>query len=134
MAQRVDRPACGRYEIAMPKPVRFIWKKTCSTCRNARAFLLKEGVEFKEDRELNGSPLSVAELEALIGKRDHKDFLNTRNELYRERGMKADPPERDEALKLMAEHVNLIRRPLLIVGPDILFGFDEKRWKETLSR
>jgi len=118
----------------MPKPVRFIWKKTCSTCRNARSFLLGQKVELEEDRELNGSPMSVAELDALIGKRDHKQFLNFRNELYRERGMKANPPERAEALKLMSEHVNLIRRPLLIVGADVLFGFDEKQWKESLSR
>jgi arsenate reductase-like glutaredoxin family protein len=33
----------------------------------------------------------------------------------------------------MAAHPNLIRRPLLVVGRDILFGFDEKQWKETLS-
>jgi Spx/MgsR family transcriptional regulator len=118
----------------MAKPVRFIWKKTCSTCRKARCFLLEEQVEFQEDRELNASPMSVAELDALIGPRDHTQFLNFRNELYRERGMKAKPPERAEALKLMSEHVNLIRRPLLIVGPKILFGFDEKQWKESLSR
>src|SRR5689334_11128177 len=132
MPQRVDRRPDGRYEIGMPKPVRFIWKKTCSTCRNARSFLLKEGVKFQEDREINASPLSVAELEELIGARDYREFLNFRNELYRERKMKQNPPTRPEALKLMAEHVNLIRRPLLIVGRDILFGFDEKQWKETL--
>jgi Spx/MgsR family transcriptional regulator len=117
----------------MPKTVRFVWKKTCSTCRNARSFLLNQGVKFQEDRELNASPLTVAELEALIGSRDHKDFLNTRNELYRERGMKKDPPERAAALKLMSEHPNLIRRPVLVVGGKILLGFDEKAWKETLS-
>ena len=117
----------------MPKTVRFVWKKTCSTCRNARSFLLKQGVKFEEDRELNASPLTVAELEALIGARDHKEFLNTRNELYRERGMKKDPPARAAALKLMAEHPNLIRRPVLVVGGRILLGFDEKVWKETLS-
>ena len=36
----------------------------------------------------------MAELEQLIGKRDYSDFLNTRNELYRERGMKENPPSR----------------------------------------
>jgi arsenate reductase-like glutaredoxin family protein len=94
---------------------------------------VKQGVTFAQDRELNASPLSVAELDAMIGERDYKDYLNTRNELYRERDMKKHPPSRAEALKLMAEHPNLIRRPVLVVGGKTLLGFDEKVWKETLS-
>lgn len=77
--------------------------------------------------------MTPAELDALIGTRDHKDFLNTRNELYREQNMKQNPPTRAEALKLMSQHPNLIRRPILVVGKELLLGFDEKRWKEALS-
>jgi arsenate reductase-like glutaredoxin family protein len=121
------------------RSIRFIWKKTCDTCRRARAMVLESGVELEEDRELNAAPLTVAELDRLIGERDHRAFLNTRNELYRERGMKTAPPGRAEALKLMAEHPNLIRRPILVVGgaePEVLLGFDPRehaRWKEALS-
>ena len=70
--------------------------------------------------------LSVAELEKLIGKRDYKDFLNTRNELYRERGMKDHPPSREEALKLMSENPNLIKRPILVDGANIVLGSEVK--------
>ena len=38
-------------------------------------------------RDLGKDRLSVAELDQLIGKRDHRKFLNTRNELYRARKM-----------------------------------------------
>jgi arsenate reductase-like glutaredoxin family protein len=65
----------------------------------------------------------VAELDGLIGKRDYREFLNTRNELYRERGMKEKPPSRAEALKLMSEHPNLIRRPILVDGEKITLGW-----------
>ena len=41
-------------------------------------------MEF-EEVDLNQG-LSAEELERLIGDRDYKEFLNTRNELYRERG------------------------------------------------
>ncbi len=78
-------------------------------------------------------PLSVSELEALIGTRNHEEFLNPRNELYRERGMKANPPSRAEALKLMSENPNLMRRPLLVTGKKIFFGFDEAQWKELFG-
>ena len=69
--------------------------------------------------------LSVEELDKLIGKRDYKLFLNTRNELYRERGMKENPPSREEALRLMAANPNLIKRPILVKGSQMALGFDE---------
>jgi len=69
--------------------------------------------------------LSVAELDQLIGKRDYKLFLNSRNELYRERGMSQNPPSREEALRLMSENPNLIKRPILVKGREIVLGFDE---------
>jgi len=68
--------------------------------------------------------LSEAEIEKLIGSRDYKAFLNTRNELYRERNMKEHPPSRAEAIRLMAAHPNLIRRPILVKGSKIAVGFD----------
>jgi arsenate reductase-like glutaredoxin family protein len=91
--------------------------------------LQKSGIEV-EERDLGARPLSAAELDALIGRRDHREFLNPRNELFRERHMKENPPSRAEALKLMSENPNLIRRPILVRGQKLLLGFDEKAWKE----
>jgi arsenate reductase (glutaredoxin) len=84
--------------------------------------LREKGAEF-EEIDLNQG-LSVAELEKLIGKRDYREFLNTRNELYRERGMKENPPPREEALRLMSENPNLIRRPIVVKGGQMFFGLD----------
>ena len=64
----------------------------------------------------------MEQLDALIGARDHLQFLNTRNELYRQREMKLHPPTRAEALQLLSENPNLIKRPLLVDGESILFG------------
>jgi arsenate reductase-like glutaredoxin family protein len=64
-------------------------------------------------------------LDRLIGKRDYRAFLNSRNELYRERRMKDNPPPRAEALQLMAAHPNLIKRPILVRGAEIVLGFQE---------
>lgn len=108
--------------------MKFYWKKTCSTCRDARKFLVERGAKF-EDVDL-APGLSAAELGTLIGKRDHKQFLNFRNELYRERGMKKNPPTREEALRLMSENPNLVRRPLLVKGKAIVIGFDKDAMKE----
>jgi arsenate reductase len=88
--------------------------------------LREKGVAF-EEVDLNKG-LSVAQLDSLIGSRDYRDFLNSRNELYRERGMKENPPPRAEALKLMAENPNLIKRPILVGEKEILLGFDAARF------
>jgi arsenate reductase/regulatory protein spx len=76
--------------------------------------------------------LTGAELDSLIGDRDYKLFLNTRNELYRERKMKESPPSRAEAIALMAKHPNLIKRPILVKGKQILLGFDPAAMREAL--
>ena len=82
--------------------------------------LREKGVAF-EEVDLNKG-LSIAQLEQLIGSRDYKQFLNTRNELYRERGMKENPPSRSDALKLMSENPNLIKRPILVDGDRIAWA------------
>lgn len=73
--------------------------------------------------------MGAAELDKLIGKRDYLSFLNPRNELYRERGMREKPPSRDEALKLMAANPNLIKRPILVKGRSLWLGFEEEDWR-----
>jgi arsenate reductase (glutaredoxin) len=94
--------------------------------------LLELGVEFTS-RDIDKARLSESELEQLIGKRDYKDFLNTRNELYRTRNMAEHPPSRGDAVKLMAKEPNLIRRPLLVNGAQIIIGFDEAAYRKLAT-
>ena len=101
--------------------VTFYEKPTCTSCRKARSLLKERGVKMKRI-DLNEG-LSVDELDALIGKRDYRLFLNTRNELYRARKMKQNPPDRETALKLMSKHPNLIKRPVTVAGKKIILGF-----------
>jgi arsenate reductase (glutaredoxin) len=94
--------------------------------------LLELGAEL-ETRDLDKERLTEAELDELIGGRDYREFLNTRNELYRTRNMKDHPPSREEAIKLMAREPNLIRRPVVIRGSQMLLGFDEDAYKKLLK-
>ena len=45
--------------------------------------------------------------------------------------MKQNPPPRAEAIKLMAAHPNLIRRPILTQASKIALGFDEKEFSSV---
>ena len=77
-----------------------------------------------DERDLGKEPLTETELDALIGDRPYLDFLNPKNELYRTWKMKEKPPSREEAMKLMAKNPNLIRRPIVRRGKELILGFD----------
>ena len=94
--------------------------------------MLELGAEL-ELRDLDKERLTEAELDELIGELDHKEFLNTRNELYRTRNMKEHPPSRAEAIKLMAKEPNLIRRPVVLRGSQMVLGFDEEAYRKLLK-
>ncbi len=59
-------------------------------------------------------------------------FLNPRNELYREKNMKEAPPSRSEAIALMSKYPNLIKRPILVKGRQILLGFNPEEIRKAL--
>jgi arsenate reductase (glutaredoxin) len=119
-------PAVSAKSARKPgKKVHFLHKPNCTTCRKARKFLEKRGYQLYF-RDLAKERLSPAELEKLIGNRDHTDFLNTRNETYREQNMKENPPSRKEAVQLMSREPNLIRRPVVVAGGRVVLGFDEE--------
>jgi len=92
--------------------------------------LREKGARFEEVDLSRGLP--VAELDQLIGSRDYRMFLNSRNELYRARGMQDHPPPRPEALQLMSDNPNLIKRPILVKGREVVLGFDETAFSGLL--
>lgn len=90
--------------------------------------MLDEKVSF-DSRDLGKQRLTEAELDQLVGERDYRAFLNPRNEVFRKRKMKEHPPTRAQAIRLMAMEPNLIRRPLLVRGSEIIVGFDEEAYR-----
>jgi arsenate reductase-like glutaredoxin family protein len=87
--------------------------------------LLKKDAEL-EFRDMDKERLTADELDRLIGERDYRLFLNTRNELYRRKKMKENPPPREEAIRMMAKEPNLIRRPVILCGGRVVLGCDEE--------
>ncbi|MGQ9917416.1 MAG: arsenate reductase family protein [Bryobacteraceae bacterium] len=80
--------------------------------------------------ELSTGP-RIEELGRLTGRRDNREFLNPKNELYRRMGLKTSPPPRAEVLRLLSEKPNRIRRPILARGSKVLVGFSEGQWREA---
>ena len=93
--------------------------------------LREKGADFEEVDLSRG--LAAEDLDKLIGTRDYRQFLNPRNELYRDRNMKENPPPREQALRLMSENPNLIRRPILVKGNRMVLGYDEEALGELAT-
>ena len=52
--------------------------------------------------------------------------MSTRSPVFKERPL---PKSKKEAIDLMMENANLIRRPILIRGSKAVFGFDKEKFK-----
>ena len=52
--------------------------------------------------------------------------MSTRSPVFKERPL---PTSKKEAIDLMIENPNLIKRPILIRGARVTFGFDKKAYE-----
>ena len=55
------------------------------------------------------------------------DFVSTRSPVFKERPL---PKSKKEAIDLMMENSNLIRRPIMVKGSRVLFGFDKDEYRK----
>ncbi|HXE81257.1 MAG TPA: ArsC/Spx/MgsR family protein [Vicinamibacterales bacterium] len=101
------------------RPVLY-WKPTCTTCRRAREYLRRRGVDV-EERDINKTPPARAFLERHIDAKRFLDFVSRRSPVFRQRPL---PTSKREAIDLMVAQPNLIKRPILINGDNVVFGFD----------
>jgi Spx/MgsR family transcriptional regulator len=112
---------------------RFIWKSTCSTCRDARKFLRDELRVELDERDYAKHPFSLAELEALFAGLDPRDYLNPKSPAFKALGLNGKALTAEQAMKLMESESNLIKRPLVMTGDKVIAGFDRERLRNALS-
>lgn len=90
------------------------------------------GVELDE-RDYAKTPLTVAELKDLFAGRDPRDFLNARSPAFKAMGLAGKSLTPPQALALMAKEPNLIKRPIVVAGKEMIAGFDRDRLRTALK-
>jgi arsenate reductase len=109
----------------------------CSTCKNALKWLKQHAIAF-EEIAIRETPPTLAELKAVLAafEGDLRRLFNTSGMDYRALGLKDKLPamSTDEALKLLSENGNLVKRPFAIdaKGGIHLVGFKEAEWEAAL--
>ena len=100
------------------------WKSTCTTCRDARV-LVRELDPEVEERNYAKKPLAADEIEALIDAAGGVPaVLSTRNATAKAHGWDRTPPDRATFVAAAAADNNLVRRPILIAGDQVVVGKD----------
>jgi Spx/MgsR family transcriptional regulator len=90
------------------------------------------GVEL-EERDYAKQPLKETELKDLFKEVDPRDYINPKSPAFRSLNLKGKPLTSQQALKLMAQEPNLIKRPLTIEGRKIIVGFDRDQLRKIFG-
>ena len=80
-----------------------------------------------EQLDINKEPPSREFLEKHVDATRFLDFVSTRSPVFKERPL---PKSKREAIDLMMQNANLIRRPILIKGSTVVFGFDKTKYEQ----
>ena len=78
-----------------------------------------------DERDINRQPPDRAFLERHIEEDRFLEFVSTRSPVFKTRPL---PRSKKEAIDLMMEQPNLIKRPILVRGSKAIFGFDKKKY------
>jgi arsenate reductase len=106
------------------KKVIMYHKPTCGTCRKERAYLLKAKISFEEIDIIKNPPLRDF-LEKNIDEAHMEDFVNKHSKPYREFNLAKRRVSKRELIDLMLQDPNLIKRPIIIDGKKVYFGYKE---------
>ena len=111
--------------------------KNCGTCRKALKYLEERGVAF-ERIPIRETPPTKTELKAMLKsyKGERKRLFNTSGGDYKSMNMKDRLPDLtdEEAIALLSENGNLIKRPFVLSGDQGVIGFKVDEWDAFLER
>ena len=79
------------------------------------------------ERDINKEPPDREFLERHIDEERFLDFVSTRSPVFKQRAL---PRSKKEAIDLMVQQPNLIRRPVLVRGSKVTFGFDKEEYSK----
>jgi arsenate reductase-like glutaredoxin family protein len=86
-----------------------------------------------DERDYAKQPFTLAELKELFKGVDPREYINPKSPAFKALGLKGKMLTADQALKLMAEEPNLLKRPLVLAETSIIAGFDRDRLRAALK-
>lgn len=108
-------------------------KRTCTKCRQLAALLRARGVDF-DTVDFHIEPLSPAQLRELVDKAGvpARELFRSKEPVFKELGLRERDVSDDEAIALMAEHPELLERPVVVRGDRAVVARPTERVLELL--
>lgn len=118
----------------MPDRIIVYEKPTCTTCRKLMALLREEGIEY-EAVDYTITPIAREKLVELIEKMGitPRELLRTRHHAYKELGLGSSGVSDDAILDAMAEHPELVQRPIVERGPRAVLARPPEKVRELFD-
>jgi arsenate reductase (glutaredoxin) len=109
-------------------------KRTCSTCRRLAALLDERGIDY-ERVDFHVEPLSREELRELVHHAGvpARELFREREPVHAELGLGERSVGDEEAIALMAEHPQLLQRPVVVRGERAVLARPVERVLELLD-
>ena len=109
-------------------------KPTCTTCRKLAALLAERGIDF-ERVNYHVDPLPEPKIRELLAKAaiGPHDALRTREPVYAELALAEREVGDDELIALMAEHPQLLQRPIVELGDRAVLARPPERVNDLLG-
>ncbi|WP_190600136.1 Spx/MgsR family RNA polymerase-binding regulatory protein [Candidatus Vesicomyidisocius sp. SY067_SCS001] len=98
--------------------------KNCDTIKKAQKFLINHKVDF-EFIDFRDNPIDKTKLQTFVDKVTWENLINKRSTTYRNLNNKE---KGNITLELVLKNPTIIKRPILIIGDDIMVGFSEKNY------
>ncbi|MFC4770805.1 transcriptional regulator Spx [Enterococcus hermanniensis] len=108
---------------------------SCSSCRKAKAWLEKQGLEI-EERNILAEPLNEEEIKNILCLTEFgtDEIISTRSKVYEKLAIDFDELSLSEVVKLMVEYPSLLRRPIITDGKKLQIGYNEEEIHQFIPR
>jgi len=109
-----------------PGSLRVYGLKNCDSCRAARRWLDQHGIDYRFI-DLREQPPLPGQARAWLTVVGAQRLINRRSKTWQRLPQKHDTLSDQHLAALIADHPEIVKRPLVVNGPRMMVGFDPER-------
>ncbi|MFP3414674.1 transcriptional regulator SpxA [Bacillus sp. SIMBA_074] len=108
---------------------------SCGSCRKAKAWLEEYQINYIEKNIVSNS-MTVDELKSILRLTEEgaTEIISTRSKTFQELNINIEALSLNEFYKLIIEHPQMLRRPIMLDEKRLQIGFNEEEIRKFLPR
>jgi arsenate reductase-like glutaredoxin family protein len=115
----------------LKKQIDFYGWSQCNNCLQTKAYLLERGYGL-EYRDFFKERFSKTEIIDILGGRKAAEMFSPNGPILKALGVNVENLTQDEMIELMLEEPRLVKRPIVRINGQIIFGANVKMLRELL--